>query len=201
MISRRALFAALLDRHFGNGAPTWRISRGKSSERPCDTFAEADDQRDQLVDQARLARQAPQSARRSATRREAAPLSRIQAVQERCLPGVRARPSAALRRRSELRLTAGAAAVRSISMSRLWPGPQRVACAPSTTGRSRRKWECARRCWRRPVSSSSRRNLKSSPWQPAARPLPVAFLGRGPRWRFPSHRRTQESDQRIGRRR
>jgi hypothetical protein len=49
MISRRALFAALLDRHFGNGSPTWRVSRGKPSERPCDTFADADDQREQLV--------------------------------------------------------------------------------------------------------------------------------------------------------
>ena len=48
-ISRRALLAALLDRHFGNGAPTWRVGRGKPSERPCDTFADADDQRDQLV--------------------------------------------------------------------------------------------------------------------------------------------------------
>jgi hypothetical protein len=49
MISRRALIAALLDRHFGDGAPTWRVSRGKPSERPCDTFADADDQRDQLI--------------------------------------------------------------------------------------------------------------------------------------------------------
>ena len=48
-ISRRALLAALLDRHFGNGAPTWRVGRGKPSERPCDTFADADDQRDQLI--------------------------------------------------------------------------------------------------------------------------------------------------------
>lgn len=49
MISRRALFAALLDRHFKNGAPTWPIGRGKSWERPSDTFADADDQREQLV--------------------------------------------------------------------------------------------------------------------------------------------------------
>ena len=48
-ISRRALFAALLDRHFGNGSPTWRINRGKPSERFCDTFADADDQREQLI--------------------------------------------------------------------------------------------------------------------------------------------------------
>ena len=47
--SRRALSAALLDRHFGSGAPTWRINRGKLLERPCDTFADADDQRDQLI--------------------------------------------------------------------------------------------------------------------------------------------------------
>ena len=49
MISRRALFAALTDRHFGNGSPTWRVGRGKSWERPCDTFADAESQRDQLV--------------------------------------------------------------------------------------------------------------------------------------------------------
>ena len=49
MISRRALSAALLNRHFGNGAPTWRISRGKPSERPCDTFADADVQRERLA--------------------------------------------------------------------------------------------------------------------------------------------------------
>ena len=48
-VSRRALSAVLADRHFGNGAPTWRISRGEPSERPSDTFADADDQRDQLV--------------------------------------------------------------------------------------------------------------------------------------------------------
>jgi hypothetical protein len=48
-ISRRALSAALADRHFGNGSPTWRISRGKPSERPCDTFADADDQRERLA--------------------------------------------------------------------------------------------------------------------------------------------------------
>ncbi|MFZ1122882.1 MAG: hypothetical protein WAN81_21875 [Candidatus Binataceae bacterium] len=49
MISRRTLFAALAARHFGNGSPTWRIGRGKSWERPSDTFADADDQREQLV--------------------------------------------------------------------------------------------------------------------------------------------------------
>jgi hypothetical protein len=36
-VSRRALSAALLDRHFGNGAPTWPIGRGKSWARPSDT--------------------------------------------------------------------------------------------------------------------------------------------------------------------
>lgn len=49
MISRRALYAALLDRHFGNGAPTWRIGRGKSWERPCETLAEAVGQRERLA--------------------------------------------------------------------------------------------------------------------------------------------------------
>jgi hypothetical protein len=48
-LSRRALSAVLADRHFADGAPTWRIGRGKPSERPCDTFADADVQREQLV--------------------------------------------------------------------------------------------------------------------------------------------------------
>jgi hypothetical protein len=48
-VSKRALFAALLDRHFGDGAPTWRIGRGKTWERPSETFAEADGQREQLI--------------------------------------------------------------------------------------------------------------------------------------------------------
>jgi hypothetical protein len=48
-MTRRALFAVLADRHFDDGAPTWRISRGKSSERPCETLAEADGQRQQLI--------------------------------------------------------------------------------------------------------------------------------------------------------
>ena len=49
MVSRRALFAVLADRHFDDGAPTWRISRGKSSECPCETLAQAESQRRQLV--------------------------------------------------------------------------------------------------------------------------------------------------------
>lgn len=48
-ISRYALFAALVDRHFGNGAPTWRIGRGKSWERPSDNLADADGQREELI--------------------------------------------------------------------------------------------------------------------------------------------------------
>jgi hypothetical protein len=48
-VTRRALSAVLTDRHFGNGAPTWRIGRGKSWERPSDTYPDADDQRDQLI--------------------------------------------------------------------------------------------------------------------------------------------------------
>jgi hypothetical protein len=48
-VSRRALSLALTDRHFGDGAPTWRIGRGKAWERPCETFAEADGQRKRLV--------------------------------------------------------------------------------------------------------------------------------------------------------
>jgi hypothetical protein len=47
--SRRALSAALTDRHFGDGAPTWRIGRGESWERPCGTLADADGQRQQLI--------------------------------------------------------------------------------------------------------------------------------------------------------
>ena len=46
---RRALSAVLTDRHFGDGAPTWRIGRGEPWERPSDTFAEADGQREQLI--------------------------------------------------------------------------------------------------------------------------------------------------------
>jgi len=49
IVTRRTLSSALTDRHFGNGAPTWRVGRGKSWERPCDTFAYADDQRERLV--------------------------------------------------------------------------------------------------------------------------------------------------------
>ena len=49
MISRRALFAALADRHFGNGSPTWPIGRGKSWARRSETFADADRQREQLI--------------------------------------------------------------------------------------------------------------------------------------------------------
>ncbi|SRR5260370_29323049 len=48
-ISRRALFGALLARHFGNGSPTWRIGRGKRWERPSDTLAAVDGQREQLI--------------------------------------------------------------------------------------------------------------------------------------------------------
>jgi hypothetical protein len=48
-VSRRALFAALLDRHFGNGAPTWRIGRGKSWERPSDHLGDADGRREQSI--------------------------------------------------------------------------------------------------------------------------------------------------------
>jgi hypothetical protein len=48
-VSRLALSSALTDRHFGDGPPTWRISRGKTSERPCETFADADVQREQLI--------------------------------------------------------------------------------------------------------------------------------------------------------
>ena len=48
-VSRRALFAVLADRHFGDGSPTWRISRGKSLERPCDALADAEGQRQQLI--------------------------------------------------------------------------------------------------------------------------------------------------------
>jgi hypothetical protein len=48
-VNRRALFAVLKDRHFGHGVPTWRIGRGQSWERPCDTLADADYQRGQLV--------------------------------------------------------------------------------------------------------------------------------------------------------
>ncbi len=47
--SRRALSSALTDRHFGDGAPTWRIGWGESWERPCETFVEADGQREQLI--------------------------------------------------------------------------------------------------------------------------------------------------------
>jgi hypothetical protein len=48
-IARRVLFATLTDRNFGHGAPTWHIGRGLSWERPSDTLAEADAQREQLV--------------------------------------------------------------------------------------------------------------------------------------------------------
>jgi hypothetical protein len=48
-ISRRALSAALADRHFGNGSPTWRIGRGKSWGRPSDNLADADGQRERLA--------------------------------------------------------------------------------------------------------------------------------------------------------
>jgi hypothetical protein len=48
-VSRRALSSALTHRHFGDGAPTWRMGRGKSWERRCETLAEADSQREQLV--------------------------------------------------------------------------------------------------------------------------------------------------------
>ncbi len=48
-VSRRALSSALTDRHFGDGAPTWRIGRGKSWERQSETFADADDQRERLI--------------------------------------------------------------------------------------------------------------------------------------------------------
>jgi hypothetical protein len=48
-VSRRALFAVLADRHFDDGAPTWRIGPGESWERQAETSAEADDQRKQLV--------------------------------------------------------------------------------------------------------------------------------------------------------
>ena len=47
--SRRALSATLGDRHFGDGAPTWRIGRGKGWERPSDNLADADGQREQLI--------------------------------------------------------------------------------------------------------------------------------------------------------
>jgi hypothetical protein len=49
MISRRALFAALLDRHFRNGSPTWPIGRGKPWARPSETAAEAESQSDQVI--------------------------------------------------------------------------------------------------------------------------------------------------------
>jgi hypothetical protein len=48
-VSRRALSSALTDRHFEDGAPTWRIGRGKEWERRCDTLAVADGQRQQLI--------------------------------------------------------------------------------------------------------------------------------------------------------
>jgi hypothetical protein len=48
-VSRRAVIATLTDRHFGDGAPTWRVSRGKPSERRCETLAEADSQRERLA--------------------------------------------------------------------------------------------------------------------------------------------------------
>ncbi len=48
-VSRRAWSSALRDRHFGDGAPTWRIGRGESWERPCETLADADDQRRKLT--------------------------------------------------------------------------------------------------------------------------------------------------------
>jgi hypothetical protein len=48
-LSRRALSAVLADRHFADGAPTWRIGRGKTWERPCETLADADGQRDRLA--------------------------------------------------------------------------------------------------------------------------------------------------------
>jgi hypothetical protein len=48
-VSRRALSSALKDRHFGDGAPIWRIGRGKSWARPSETFAEADGQRERLI--------------------------------------------------------------------------------------------------------------------------------------------------------
>jgi len=48
-VSRLALSAALTDRHFADGAPTWRIGRGKSWERECETLAGADGQRQQLI--------------------------------------------------------------------------------------------------------------------------------------------------------
>ena len=48
-ISRRALSAVLTGRHFGDGAPTWRIGRGEEWERPCETHADAEGQRQQLI--------------------------------------------------------------------------------------------------------------------------------------------------------
>jgi hypothetical protein len=48
-LSRRALSAVLADRHFADGAPTWRIGRGKSWARPSDNLADADGQREQLI--------------------------------------------------------------------------------------------------------------------------------------------------------
>ena len=47
--SRRALSSVLMHRHFGDGAPTRRIGRGKSWERPCESLADADRQRSQLI--------------------------------------------------------------------------------------------------------------------------------------------------------
>jgi hypothetical protein len=48
-VSRRALSSVLTHRHFGDGAPTWRIGRGKPWERPCETLAEAVGQRERLA--------------------------------------------------------------------------------------------------------------------------------------------------------
>jgi hypothetical protein len=48
-VSKRALSYVLGDRHFGDGAPTWRIGRGEEWERPCETFVVADRRRQQLI--------------------------------------------------------------------------------------------------------------------------------------------------------
>ena len=49
MISRRALFAALADRHFGNGSPTWRIGRGSHGSVPARPSRTLTSQREQLI--------------------------------------------------------------------------------------------------------------------------------------------------------
>jgi hypothetical protein len=48
-VSRRALSSALTHRHFGDGAPTWRVGRGKSWARQSDNLADADGQRERLA--------------------------------------------------------------------------------------------------------------------------------------------------------